>query len=260
MITSFLQGGLGNQMFQIAAAHALALENKDTAAFDVTNHHLPWQGRSPMNYANNIFKEVNFIQTPVSYTGVYMEPKHSYVPIEYSDNLMLHGFFQSEKYFKHREEEVRKLFTPPEKVYAEIRWKYNLILSGDPISIHVRRGDYVQLKDTHPLCDIQYYKDSLEKMGEYQSIMVFSDDIYWCKNNLDIPNAYVFHIAEEEDWVDLYLMSRCRRNIIANSSFSWWAAWMNNNPNKRVICPRNWFGDKGPQDTQDLIPEGWIQL
>lgn len=95
-------------------------------------------------------------------------------------------------------------------------------------------------------------------LGEYDNLLVFSDDIDWCKNNLKYDKMYF--VQNEPDYIDLYLTSRCKKNIIANSTFSWWAGWLNKDKQKKVVCPVVWFGASGPQDTQDLYPEDWIRI
>jgi hypothetical protein len=105
---------------------------------------------------------------------------------------------------------------------------------------------------------MDYYRNAIAEFSDDTRFLVFSDDIQWCKENFKGDN---FHFIEgEKDYVDLYLMSLCNNNIIANSSFSWWGAWLNNTPNKKVIAPKQWFGKAKQLNTKDLIPETWIIL
>jgi hypothetical protein len=97
-------------------------------------------------------------------------------------------------------------------------------------------------------------------MVDSENILIFSDDINWCKNNLLIKNKNIFFIEGNQDYIDLWLMSMCKNNIMANSTFSWWGAWLNKNPNKKVFVPRTWFGNMIKHNTKDLIPNTWIQI
>ena len=125
-------------------------------------------------------------------------------------------------------------------------------------SIHVRRGDYVKHPNHHPVQTIEYYNKSVEMVGKDTTIVVFSDDIEWCKKNFNIDN--IIYIEDEKDYIELYLMSLCDNNIISNSSFSWWGAWLNTNENKKVIAPNKWFGSAINENTNDIIPKGWIKI
>lgn len=140
------------------------------------------------------------------------------------------------------------------------------IRKTNSVSLHIRRGDYITSKITnkfHGTCCLGYYKKAMKlinKKVKNPKYFVFSDDIYWVKKNLEIKNAfYVDDNVGDKSYIDMQLMSMCKHNIIANSSFSWWAAWLNNNPNKIVIAPKKWFNDPG-MDTTDLISEEWIRF
>jgi len=257
MITAKLQGGLGNMMFQIAATYALALDNDDECAFE---HQVPInQGRPSISYLNNVFNNVNFLDISKFDSGPqYIEPTFHFQKLSYVPNLRLRGYFQSEKYFMHYVEEIRSLFGPAEKTCQYIREKYPVI-NKKTIAMHARRGDYLRLPDIHPVCGEKYYYDALEKIADHKdyNIVICSDDPEWCKNTFDDS---VCVITDEKDWIDMYLMSMCTHNIIANSSFSWWSAWLNKNPGKRVVAPKVWFGPKRPKDCHDLIPVEWTVL
>jgi hypothetical protein len=131
----------------------------------------------------------------------------------------------------------------------------------------VRRGDYVTSPKTnsvHGTCSLEYYYDSfnlIEKQHKNSHYFIFSDDIEWCKQNLEfIKNKTFIELsANERDHEEMYLMSQCKHNIIANSSFSWWGAWLNQNPDKMVIAPKKWFHDQ-QINTNDLIPDTWIRI
>jgi hypothetical protein len=267
MITCLLQGGLGNQMFQIAATIGAARNNDTNFCFSSVNHYLPLQGRQVHNYKDNIYSRLNIIDVNIENIATfnkYMENNYSYnkIILEKNKNYILNGYFQSEKYFDHISQEIKNLFAVPEKYKKILIEKYMLNENNNYISMHVRRGDYLKFPDVHPVCSEQYYTKSILKINELDKIdkiLIFSDDIDWCKKAINFSKKFIF-IQEEHDFMELYLMSLCKHNILANSSFSWWAAWINNNPEKIVIAPKIWFGSKGPQDTQDLIPKNWIVI
>ena len=125
------------------------------------------------------------------------------------------------------------------------------------VSVHVRRGDYTKLQDHHPLCTVEYYEKAMAMFKDH-SFLVFSNDIEWCKENIKGPR--VMYSEEESAAKDLQLMASCDHNIIANSSFSWWGAWLNDNQNKKVIAPSNWFGPTCDHSSKDIVPETWIRI
>ena len=248
MISCFLQGGLGNQMFQIASTIGFALDNHDTACFNLNECNTILQGNPSSYYKENIFKKICHSEEK-NFNIVYNEPKFSYSEIQYYPNLYLIGYFQSEKYFSNHKNYIQNIFELP----------INLVKKpiDNLTSVHIRRGDYVRLNDYHSLCDIEYYKKSIDLI-DGGNFIFFSDDMDWVKNNF-IGNNF-FYSEYNNEILDLSLMSICDNNIIANSSFSWWGAYLNKNENKKVIAPSKWFGPKGPTDTQDIIPENWIKI
>jgi len=251
MISSHLMGGLGNMMFQIAAgySHSLRMEEK----FMISYNHMTIQNHPPfMEYESNIFRNVQTgkIDTNIKYT----EPFFNYHPLSAVKNTLFWGYFQSEKYFINHESEIRSLFEPSETIKKNLKDRYGNV--NDYTSLHVRRGDYLNLSAHHPTCTMEYYKKALNRCPG--KVLVFSDDIDWCKNNFLDPR-FEF-VSNNLDYEDLYLMSMCKNNIIANSSFSWWGAWLNKNPNKVVIAPKVWFGSAINHDTKDLLPVSWTTM
>jgi len=248
MISAYLQGGLGNQMFQIATATAFAKRNKNKACFNFNNCHTPLQGNTSKKYKHTVFSEI-CDRDNIKISSVYNEPKFSYTEIPYTKDLLIKGYFQSYKYFEDYENDIQELFTLPTSI---VRAGYDNITS-----VHVRRGDYVNLKHYHGICDLEYYQNAMKEIGN-SHFLFFSDDMDWVKENFKGDN--ISYSNYDEEIIDLALMSICHNNIIANSSFSWWGAYLNKNKNKKVIAPKNWFGPKGPKDTQDLIPPSWIKM
>lgn len=256
MISSYFQGGLGNQMFQIATAASLAFENNDKIIFNPAYHDLPLQGRKTKAYRDNIFKNIPFSDT-YKIKNMFREKSFNYSKIPYQENLALIGYFQSEKYFLKNQQKIRNLFQIDKQSENYINEKYGKILSKKPISVHIRRGDYLN-NPTHPTKHAQYYNKSIDMFPKDSSFLFFSDDIGWCKDNFQKENF--FFSSDNPDYIDMFLMSKCSHNIIANSSFSWWAAWLNNNTEKFVISPKKWFGPTVEHNTEDLIPKGWLRI
>lgn len=255
MISCNLRGGLGNQMFQIAAAHALALRTNGTSCFDFGQCYTPMQGHSAQKYKDNIFINLKHI-TVNFYRYVYHEPSFSYNELPLMDNLVLDGYFQSEKYFEDYKREIKDLFVVDDKNSKKFLKQFKS--SKLPItSVHIRRGDYLNNSEYHCICDLNYYKKAMDIIGE-SNFIIISDDIEWVKNNIKGDNIFYSSLDNELD--DLALMTNCDNNIIANSSFSWWGAYLNPKLNKIIIAPKKWFGPKGPKDTQDIIPNGWITI
>jgi hypothetical protein len=254
MISCNLQGGLGNQMFQISATYALSLRNNDTCCFNFNQCYTPLQGKPSSNYRNNVF--INIVEDN-DYKPIvgYTEPKFGYKELPYTSGLILNGYFQSEKYFSDYKNEVKKLFivdkNNAEKFLNTIK-KDNLTVT----SIHIRRGDYVNLSDMHSLCTLEYFQEAMDIIGKSIFVIV-SDDLEWAKENVKGDMIYYSPFQNELD--DLAIIMCCDNNIISNSSFSWWGAYLNENTNKRVIAPKLWFGPRGPKDTEDIIPSTWVK-
>lgn len=247
--------GLGNQMFTIAATVALALDNEDVAVFpDLQNR--DWFG----TYTDNVFRKLTIDGDKGFVKYLYKDPSWKFSKIPYKEDLCLNGYFQSEKYFAHRREEILELFEIPDSVLGYIQQKYAVITAKQKlIGVHVRRGDYLTptLSQFHHAQTVDYYRKAMSFFDEDSNFVFFSDDIEWCKENF--ASMKNIHFVEgETDVVDLYFMSIMEHNIIANSTFSWWGAWLNQNPNKIVIAPRKWYGPKNSHlEDNDIIPEHW---
>lgn len=227
------QGRLCNQLFQIAAVVALAVRNNDKYVFP------PW------TYEND-FNLHNCFSNHITNTDTYIEPHFHYTPISYRPTLNLYGFYQTERYFEDCQDLIRRLLTP--KIGYGI--KYNTT------SIHVRRGDYLNFKKEYVQLDMNYYKAAMNVI-QSKHYIVFSDDIPWCKTKFIGPE---FTFAENNSAVtDLALQVSCANNIIANSSYSWWGAWLGNHPDKIVVAPKKWFGPSlSYNNTKDLYLPQWL--
>ncbi len=254
MVCCNLKGGLGNMLFQIASAYAISVENNDTLIIDEKKSHKVHNNID--FYKKNIFRKLTYEKCYNENT--YNEKYFHYNKINYQKNILIDGYFQSEKYFSNHKKDILNLFSIDENSNLYINNKYGSILNDETCSIHIRRGDYLNLPNYHPICEKEYYIKAIDKFKSNTKFLIFSDDINWCKNNL-IGNNFIF-IENEFDYIDIWLMSLCKNNIIANSTFSWWGAWLNKNENKKIISPKKWFGPLINHNTKDLIPNTWITI
>ena len=177
------------------------------------------------------------------------------------DHVSLQGYFQTEKYFKHIEHQIRDEFT----FFHEILDPCKEMMSGvsNPIALHIRRGDYIINSENHFNLPIEYYKEALKHFDDDRNVIVFSDDSKWCHEQSLFEDDRFIISENDDNRVDLCLMSLCSDFIIANSTYSWWGAWLSSNKNKKVIAPVQWFGKTGytkDHDTKDLIPDTWIKI
>lgn len=294
MIVSHTIGGLGNQMFQYAAGRSLALRHDcvlhlDTSDFTGYSLHqgfelstvfgidcpqidrqtrdrlLGWRG---WGLTRRLLKRWPFLQ--IGQPSIVYEPHFQYWPVweRLPNPSYLFGYWQSERYFCHCADQIRKDFQfskPLDPLSLEIAEE---IRAGVSVSLHVRRGDYANNPKTtavHGLCGPPYYARAIEHLSEQLGVMrlfVFSDDIEWARANLPLdahPHTFVSNNQGADSWRDMRLMSLCRHHIIANSSFSWWGAWLNPSEDKIVIAPKRWFA-RANISSKDLLPDGWVKI
>jgi glycosyltransferase involved in cell wall biosynthesis len=248
--------GLGNILFQVATGISLAKDNDSLLVLNQLSHD------SFGGYHNNILNQINTISDNYEYSGKYIQPDFSYSKIPFKENYIYDGYFQSEKFFSHNKEEILKYIKPDLETTKYINSKYkNTLFNDETVSIHVRRGDYINLNHLHPLQDENYYTKAIEHFSISTKFVIFSDDIDWCKKCGWFDNlTNKYFVAGEKDYIDLILMSKCTHNIIANSTFSWWGAWLNKNKNKKVIAPIKWFSPQRKLSSKDIIPKDWILI
>jgi hypothetical protein len=243
MIVSAVKGGLGNMMFQIAAGSSLA---KDVGTDYAYTYDL-WGSSTSYDiakYPTTIFKNISKVSVnnlKVNEYRKYVEPSFEYQKIPQIDNLLLDGYFQSQKYFGNKEDYIRKLFV------VDINDLYK-----DYTFLHVRRKDYLKFKDVHPVCTVDYYNKALEFITPEKCIII-SDDIQWCKENF---TSSQFEFSESiDDLQDLSTMKSCKNGIISNSTFSWWGAALSEK--QKVVAPSVWFGPQGPKSWSDVYCNTW---
>lgn len=298
MIIIKIYGGLGNQMFQYALARSLSLTRNIEFKLDINSfqkNKLRSYNLSHFNIVENfadekeinqfinnnfinriyrrIFTWLNIEKLFAAYykRACYVEPFFYYDANikKAKDETYLSGYWQSEKYFKPHENQIRKDFTLRNPLSKQaLVWSNKIQAAGSKaISIHIRRGDYITNKTTnqfHETCNLDYYKNAIRLIRQkvYNPLFfIFSDDIVWTKKNLKIDSHafYVSNPKKIKDFEEMILMSQCKHNIIANSSFSWWGAWLNPSRIKTVISPQKWFSNE-KIDTNDLIPKLWLRI
>jgi hypothetical protein len=292
MIISRIIGGLGNQMFQFAAGRALSLATQQNHSLDLTDFidYDLHQGfeisrvfRAPVRevtysevknllgwrsgkLTRKILKYLNYPLLNGSHLAI--EPYFHYWPqLTQSDEpRYLMGYWQSEKYFKKFEQVIRSDFIFKDSLKGKNLEIAEQMQGCQSVSLHIRRGDYITDTATAKVlnvCPPSYYSSAIKKITQTSAsphFFIFSDDLQWARENLDIPfpSYFVEGNNGSHSYMDMQLMSFCKHQIIANSSFSWWGAWLNSNPNKVVIAPQNWFCNN--TNDNDLIPFEWIRI
>jgi len=255
MVSCRLKGGLGNQMFQIAATYSLSKELNTNFSFDFDDCYTPNQGFVSNKYKENIFK--NIPNSKINFVGMgrYLEPSFGYSKITCEDNTIIDGYFQSEKYFDSYEKEIKNLFYFDEDIKNKVKTYLDDIKKNKKITtIHVRRGDYLKNPYYHSICPLEYYVSSMKSI-ENSVFLFLSDDLNWCKENFVGKDIYFSEFDSEI--MDFYSMTQSDNNIISNSSFSWWGSYLNET-NGITIAPKEWFGPLGPKDVKDLYNKNWI--
>lgn len=295
MITVNIIGGLGNQMFQYAFGYAISKENSikiklDIRGFDAYNlrdyelglfnfeenpefestygfllNQLHGKSNTPLIKA---YRKV--LRGLLRFSKFYYQEKEEFVfdkdVFSVKIDTYFYGYWQNEKYFKKYRKELLEIFTLKNIHSKTIEYQQQIIKS-EAVSLHIRRGDYVtdtHTNSVHGTCDVKYYKRAVMevlKSKKQAHFFIFSDDLDWAKSNLDFIDNKTFVRLESDvpDHEEMYLMSQCKHNIIANSSFSWWGAWMNKNSTKIVIAPKKWFKNLKINQNQ-IVPHDWIKI
>ena len=292
MIISHVIGGLGNQMFQYAIGKARAVACRTELRLDISDYsryslHQGFELErifvAPIVHAEKVDIQ-NVLGWQSSYwarkilrrsqaswlrkKSLVVEPNFAYWPeiLETTSNSYLTGNWQSEKYFVDIESILRKDFSFRQDAQGLNAHLENQMRDENSVSLHIRRGDYVTNSHTnavHGVCSPEYYKKAIAHVSlkvENPSFYIFSDDMAWVKANFVLPfrHTYVEHNVGAESYNDMRLMSLCRHHVIANSSFSWWGAWLNQRTEKLVIAPKHWFAEN--QDVSDLFCPNWVSL
>lgn len=288
MIVVRLWGGLGNQFFQYAIGRSLSLANQSELVFDLSWYYQFSKSKTPRLYELSRYLIAGRVagaterltyraRNSLSFRGIRLLPRNwTYFREQIlhfdpsvqslSGDIYLDGYWQSHRYFEGIEESIRKELTPATPFGSSDEAVRQHMASTNSISVHVRRGDYISngaAAAYHGTCSVEYYQSaisSLSALVDRPHFFVFSDEPDWAKTNLSFVGGVTFvdHNGIDSAFQDLRLMSHCQHHIIANSSFSWWGAWLNPKPNKRVIAPRQWYADGS--STENLTPANWIRL
>jgi hypothetical protein len=267
-VTPILEGGLGNQLFEIAAAYAYAQKTQKKFIINQEIKEVSVKSNTPRpTYFSNIFQWTQHDNTKNYHWIEWKEPHFHYAEIpDLHGNIQLKGYFQSAKYFQeYRKDLIQKIFQP--KLLSDFSLPF--LETHPSVSIHIRRTDYVG-NDLIPVQPITYYQKAIQYLqqhiGPALHLFIFSDDIPWCKNNFNQiliehqNETKLYFIGDQneklKDYQELLLMSTCQHHIIANSSFSWWGAYLDPKPNPTIIAPKKWFNHT--HNWQDIYCPDWI--
>ena len=285
MIYVRIRGGLGNQLFQYSAARSLAdrlnvnlgLDTREYNAdspFEIGLKHFniraEFNPKGLMKHKKNGFSKYFLDIALGNHKNVYKETNLGFNNLFHSlpNKTYLKGYWQSEKYFENNQKNVFRdlqIIAPQSKKNIKISEN---ISKTNSVSLHIRRGDYVTnsaYNMKHGTCSLDYYKKSVDylskSLNKNFTIFAFSDDPEWVYKNLKLSMdiQFIEHNSSKKNYEDLRLMSQCNHNIIANSSFSWWGAWLNKSPKRTIISPKEWYIDKNIKNI-DIIPNNWIKI
>jgi hypothetical protein len=251
-------GFLGNQMFQYASLAGIA-------SWSEKEYQVPFFGHS-LHCFKIDFSKKSYVETP-AIQFLYQQNESDYeidvnlrsIP----DQTAIHGYFQNIGYFDHIKDSIRKDFEFINEIKTKSHQALKLFLGKDetPVCIHVRRGDYLSIPDILPVCSENYYDTAIKMIKEKVTnprFIVFSNDLSWCKYHF-VGQEFSFFESDNAQ-IDMCAISMCEHHIIANSSFSWWGAWLSDSEKKIVIKPKTWFGLNGPKRFDGMFPDNWISL
>jgi len=282
MIYTRIRGGLGNQLFQYCTARVIADELGVNLGLDVREYEktsIFKLGLSRFNLRaeynpKKLIKHKKDGKIAYALDCILGNHRHVYeeqhlkfdnTVLSKPDGTYFKGYWQSEEYFKSNRIQILNDLEITKKPSKKNISTLNDIENCLAVSLHIRRGDYISNNSTHGTCDLAYYERAVghlvNRLGKDIVIFAFSDDPGWVSKNLRLPVniRYIKHNSSDKNYEDLRLMSHCKHNIIANSSFSWWGAWLNKNPKKLVIAPERWFSN-AKVTNPDIIPIQWIRL
>ncbi len=289
MITMKIHGGLGNQLFQYALGRNLSLQNNTELRldssfyqeqdlricllkyFNITENFIDDTTVTKIKkiskkytcawFLNKLNKKILYLkENPKKYFQI----DNKIIKLNAKKNNYLDGYWQNENYFMAIQDVIRKEFTLKPEYKIDDNPIYKKIQDSQSISLHIRRTDYLSKENLYHNLSLSYYQKAIDLMCEKiknPEFFIFSDDIEWAKENIKIkfPTYYVSAEAKLTDYQELICMSKCKYNIIANSSFSWWAAWLNDYPEKIVLAPHKWF-NTNQYNTDEILPKNWIKI
>lgn len=255
-ITCHMIGRLGNQMFQIANAYAQSLRHNRQLL-------LPKSDTSVSDYFDTVHRKLQFLldKSPVDQPNIHtIHATYHYTEYKPHNTMptVFKGYFESEKYFIDYKDKIKELFEPTKEFLNEAYREYPQLINGTTAAINVRRGDFLTFPKSHPVISLNYIYKAVDLLPKVDTIFVLSDDIYWCKDNIKIPNA-VF--VPYSTYKALWFLSLCQHFVISNSTFSWWGAYLSKHLTKTVIAPGVWFGPDILSHTEpkDIYCDSWIK-
>lgn len=256
-ITCWIGGQLGNNFFEVATACALAWDNNATAYFpDLIGE----QGCNiPLNY-RHVFFRCNVCPPESEISVRYEGAPFNFKPIPFHSKMRISGLFQSEKYFAHHRERLLKLFAPHPADLQYMQRKYQWLMDH-PHTVGLQLRYYHD--DPSGVLNIQHGRDYVEKAMSLfppETLFIVSTNNLSSTKRIIPKEAKVYYIEDEPHYINLYLLSYCKHNIITNSTFGWWGAWLNQNPNKIVVVPEPWFNPQSPYTDHEIVPDEWIQI
>lgn len=256
-----IKGGLGNQMFQYAYGRNLEIAG-NKIIFDISFFH-------GANAKTDALREFALDAYQLQTAAIFSPQPHRFhdlfVKLKRKAGFEAEEYFQNEKYFRDIAGKLKQEFILKDALSANAKFFSEQLAASSSVSVHVRRGDYVadeKTKTYHGVCEMEYYNKAIALIKEKvvsPLFFIFSDDIEWAKEKFTSGEFVLVSAPTIKDYEEMYLMSKCKHNIVANSSFSWWGAWLNNNPDKIVVAPEKWFNDK-KANNKDIVPAGWIKL
>jgi len=257
-ITSRLQGRTGNMMFQIA--HGFAKSLKYNRQFIV-----PSEESSSKHLEKNLFRKLNFLirTTPSPNSSKHIWSPFNYTKIDEPANdipTVYAGWYQSEKFFEGYNNNIKDLYSPTESFIQKALKDFPFLKDSVVCALNVRRGDYLTQSTRHPVITLEYINEAYKQLPPHDKLIIMSDDIKWCEENIKLPNSVFIDPSKYWDHEGIWLLSLCDHFIISNSSFSWWGAWLSKTTDKKVIAPSIWVGPDINDNMEDVWCDEWIKI
>lgn len=256
-ITSRLQGRTGNLMFQIANGFVRSIiYNRQ---FTIPSHEA-----ATNHLQNNLFRKLTFLieKIPDTSTSKHIWSSFPYSNVQPPSNdqpTVYAGWYQSEKFFEGYKEQVKDLFSPTDEFHVKVYNELPFMKDSKVAAINIRRGDYLTQPTRHPVITLDYIYEAYKLLPTHDYLLIMSDDIDWCKENINLPKSLFVDPSKFWEHDGLWLLSLCSYFVISNSTFSWWGAWLSNAKDKVVISPSTWFGPDVIEDPKDIWCDSWIK-
>ncbi|MBM4224328.1 MAG: alpha-1,2-fucosyltransferase [Gammaproteobacteria bacterium] len=257
-ITSRLQGRTGNMMFQIAHGFVKSLEYNRQFI-------VPSEESSSKHLEKNLFRKLDFLITkiPPPETSKHIWGSFTYDKVDEPSNeipTVYAGWYQSEKFFGNYSQVIRDLYSPTYEFIQKAINDFPFLKDSVVTALNVRRGDYLTQPTRHPVITTEYINEAYKQLPSHDKLIIMSDDIEWCKTNINLPNSVFIEPNKYWDHEGIWLLSLCHHFIISNSTFSWWGSWLSKFNNKVVVSPSIWFGPDVIDNPKDIWCDDWIKI